>query len=236
MSQDELWMRYFALGGMSQPLELEAVVHGALSIGAADRDVVVLALNERFRELGRDCFIPYSDGSPGSPMDSAGDLSTPASAQGRHGYRDALTGVLLRDAGEDQLRQAVDQAHRTDQPLTVVFLDVDNLKGTNDTQGHAAGDRLLQALGGALRRSVRSYDVVVRYGGDEFVCALPRAGLMQATGRLESVAKRLAAAVSGATVSAGFAALRTTESLDEVVRRADQDMYANRGRQRSGPG
>jgi len=271
ITQDDLWMRYFALGGMGRPVELDAIVHDALRTTAADRDLVVLALNERFAELGRPPSIPYSDEPRDAPdelgdagAESAGptDEAEPADAaahaellqravdaladrdsslfrrlaqaQHQHAYRDTLTGVLPRDAGQDQLQRAVDHAHRTAQPLMVVFLDVDDLKRTNDTQGHAAGDLLLKALGVALRRRLRSYDVVVRYGGDEFVCGLPHAGLAQATGRVDQVSAQLDAAVPGASVTAGFAALREDDSLEDVLRRADEDMYSNRGRRHSG--
>jgi hypothetical protein len=63
LSQEELWLRYFALGGMNPPLELEAIVHDAMRTSAHDRDVVVHALNERFTELGRDHPLPYSEES-----------------------------------------------------------------------------------------------------------------------------------------------------------------------------
>jgi hypothetical protein len=56
----ELWMRYFALGGMSAALEVEAVLHGALVTSANDHDLLAVALNERFSELGRDHPIAYS--------------------------------------------------------------------------------------------------------------------------------------------------------------------------------
>jgi diguanylate cyclase (GGDEF)-like protein len=228
MSQEDLWMRYFALGGMSRPLELDAIVHGALRTTAQDRDLVVLALNERFSELGRARPIGYSD-DPGLTVDDGVD----AVAYDGHDYRDVLTGALQRGAGGEQLQRAVHQAHRTHHPLTLVFVDVDHLKHTNDTHGHAAGDAVLEALGEALRETLRSYDVVVRYGGDEFVCALPHADVLQATRRFDEVAANLSAAVAGATVSAGYAALREGESLYEVLRRADEDMYDNRRRHRS---
>ena len=239
ISQEDLWIRYFALGGMSRPLELDAIVNDALRTSAGDRDLVVLALNERLRELGVDETIPYSDELPGGEAVLAGaavasDALRLGGLTEEHAYRDTLTGVLPRDAGQDQLQRAVDQAHRTHQPLVLVFLDVDHLKRTNDSQGHAAGDFLLQSLGSALRKGLRSYDVVVRYGGDEFVCGLPRAGIAQATGRLDKVSAQLHAAVPGASVTAGFAALRDADSLEDVLRRADQDMYANRRAQRSG--
>ena len=60
LSLSELWLRYFELGGMSSPLELEALLHGALVATAHDGDVIAVALNERFHELGRDHPMPYS--------------------------------------------------------------------------------------------------------------------------------------------------------------------------------
>lgn len=60
LSCSELWLRYFALGGMTAALELEGVLHGALTTSDNDRDRIVHALNERFSELGRDRRLPYS--------------------------------------------------------------------------------------------------------------------------------------------------------------------------------
>jgi hypothetical protein len=61
LSIGALWIRYFALGGMSAPLEMEAVLFGALVADPTDRDLLAVALNERFSELGGDHPIPYSD-------------------------------------------------------------------------------------------------------------------------------------------------------------------------------
>src|SRR4051794_12494598 len=91
----------------------------------------------------------------------------------RRTYRDTLTGTLQREVGRDQLGREVDRAHRMKEPMAVAFVDVDQLKRINDERGHAAGDEALRAVGNALRTALRSYDIVMRYGGDEFVCALP---------------------------------------------------------------
>lgn len=66
LTQHELWVRYFGLGGMAAALELEAVCHGAMVAGDSDYDRIAHALNERFTELGRDHPVPYSEGS-GAP-------------------------------------------------------------------------------------------------------------------------------------------------------------------------
>jgi hypothetical protein len=65
LSIGDLWLRYFALGGMSTALEVEAILYSALIPDPHDRDVLAVALNERFSETGRDHPIPYSDDAPG---------------------------------------------------------------------------------------------------------------------------------------------------------------------------
>jgi diguanylate cyclase (GGDEF)-like protein len=146
----------------------------------------------------------------------------------RNAYRDDLTGVLSRDAGRDQLGQALDRAHRTGEPLVIAFVDVDHLKRVNDAHGHAHGDGLLRELGSALRRSLRSYDILVRYGGDEFVCGLVGSLLAPAESRFSDVARAFSRAIPGASISIGLAELREGESVDDVIDRADHNMYERR--------
>ncbi|HWL35392.1 MAG TPA: GGDEF domain-containing protein [Frankiaceae bacterium] len=148
-------------------------------------------------------------------------------------YRDDLTGLLLRDAGLDQLRGALDRARRLGEPIVVAFLDVDHLKAVNDQHGHAAGDDLLRAVGTALREGLRSYDVVLRYGGDEFLCAFVGARPADAEHRLEAVGAALSSASAGASFSFGLAELAGEASIDGLVALADGDMYARRAVQRA---
>jgi diguanylate cyclase (GGDEF)-like protein len=141
------------------------------------------------------------------------------------GYRDDLTGTLLRAAGREQLNQALGRATRTGESVVFAFLDVDHLKGVNDAHGHAEGDRLLRELGSALRHQLRSYDVVVRYGGDEFVCALPGSELPDARSRLGEIAARLRSSVVGAYFSRGLAQWEPGETLEHVIARADSALH-----------
>jgi diguanylate cyclase (GGDEF)-like protein len=159
--------------------------------------------------------------------EAAGDL--------QNAYRDDLTGTLLRDPGCEQLAAATDRAQRTGDPLVFAFLDVDGLKEINDRDGHGAGDALLQAVGTALRVGLRSYDVVVRYGGDEFVCALPGSRLADAATRFGRVQRLLVTAMSGASVSIGLAELQPDETATEAIARADGDMYRARRASRGEP-
>ena len=85
---------------------------------------------------------------------------------------DALTGIPNRQFFNDQLTRATARARRDGRKVTLLFLDLDDFKGVNDTLGHDAGDRLLKEVADRIRRSVRTGDVVARLGGDEFAVLL----------------------------------------------------------------
>jgi len=150
-------------------------------------------------------------------------------------YRDDMTGALNRRPGREQMQALFDRARRDASALTFVFVDVDGLKRVNDSLGHDQGDALLAAVGTALRLSLRSYDLVVRYGGDEFVCALPGATAAVAQESLARVRSTLHGLAPGATVSAGCAELRPADNVDDVIRRADIDLYKARSSGRPSP-
>lgn len=122
----------------------------------------------------------------------------------------------------------MDRAQRTGESLVLAFLDVDRLKQLNDSHGHEAGEQLLREVGMALQQGLRSYDVVVRYGGDEFVCALPGSPLADAEQRFIDVNASLARTSGGGSVSVGLAEMRDWESLEQAIGRADRDMYHGR--------
>ncbi|NNK47767.1 MAG: diguanylate cyclase [Gemmatimonadetes bacterium] len=88
---------------------------------------------------------------------------------------DSLTGLFNRRHFNQQLEENVGRATRYDEPLALVFLDVDHFKSVNDKFGHQAGDRCLQALARTLRESVRDSDQIARIGGEEFAILLIRA-------------------------------------------------------------
>jgi len=141
---------------------------------------------------------------------------------------DGLTGALRRDRGVADLEHELNRARRSDGRLVLAFVDVDGLKPTNDVHGHAAGDQLLRDVAMALRTGLRSYDLVVRYGGDEFLCALPGADIEGARRRFDEVARHLAERNPQASVSIGLTAFEYTDTLDELTARADAALYAGR--------
>ncbi len=97
----------------------------------------------------------------------------------------------------------------------------------NDSRGHGAGDQLLRDVAAALRDQLRDYDVVVRHGGDEFVCALPGMDMDEAHTRIQLV-RPADDSLNPWTVSAGIAVLEDDDSLDSLISRADKALYARR--------
>lgn len=143
---------------------------------------------------------------------------------------DELTGVLRRAAGISAAEREIARARRHNASLAVAFLDVDGLKEANDKTGHASGDEMLRGMVAALKEGLNPDDILLRYGGDEFVCVLPEATAKQARARLGDI--QMEAAKAGIRFSAGVADLRRNDDVVSLLARADRDLYdfkANRG-------
>jgi diguanylate cyclase (GGDEF)-like protein len=140
---------------------------------------------------------------------------------------DDLTGAHRRDAGMLELAREVIRAKRTKEPLVLAFVDVDGLKAVNDTQGHAAGDHLLGRVVDTIRSHLRGYDLIVRYGGDEFVCVLVDARIEGAAERFLLVNEELGSS-QRASISVGLAELSVRDSLDDLIARADAALRRDR--------
>jgi len=144
---------------------------------------------------------------------------------------DELTGARRRGVGLRNLADEVRRAHREGHDhLVVAYVDVDGLKSVNDGQGHPAGDKILRAVASAFKSEMRSYDLLVRLGGDEFLGVLPNVGLKAARERFGRVRSELAR--SGHAISIGYAELRRGDSADDLVDRADAALLTVRARPR----
>lgn len=145
--------------------------------------------------------------------------------------RDMLTGLDNRRVFEDRIGPMLDAAERHDRPITVASMDLDHFKQINDTLGHAAGDEALRRVAKVLSAMVRTSDLLVRMGGDEFVLVLPETELEAA----KTLAERLCGAIDRLDiragdgkrlgVSIGLVQWRPELSREEWLQRADEVLY-----------
>jgi diguanylate cyclase (GGDEF)-like protein len=147
--------------------------------------------------------------------------------------RDALTGALNRRGLEEHVEAVAAWARRHDEPVFVVFVDINGLKLANDAHGHDVGDDVIRATANALRGIVRASDFVGRWGGDEFVVLgagtpmPPEALAQRLDDRLGS--SGIPASVWCAGVSLGVGTASPVDlDFDGLVRQADRDMYERR--------
>ena len=146
----------------------------------------------------------------------------------KHATTDELTGARTRRFGLEEMSHELERAHRTGGALVLAFVDVDGLKQVNDDEGHLAGDALLKLVGETIRASVRPYDLVVRYGGDEFVCAMSNISVGEGRARFERIADALAAVNPEHSVTFGIAEADPGDGLQELLARADGDLLEAR--------
>ena len=103
--------------------------------------------------------------------------------------RDGLTGLLVRRVGEELLENQFAYAQRHNLPLSLLFIDLDNFKSVNDTFGHPAGDDVLREAAASLKRAFRGQEPVIRWGGEEFVVALPATDMSSALASVQRLAQ-----------------------------------------------
>jgi diguanylate cyclase (GGDEF)-like protein len=146
---------------------------------------------------------------------------------------DPLTDAYNRRFGLSRLSEEFSRAVRAESPLAVLMLDLDHFKAVNDTYGHLVGDRVLRAVAKTCRRVIREGDVLIRYGGEEFLVLLPGAG----AGDLTELGERIRRAVGETTVQEGDQRIAISvsvggasysddvESASALIARADAALY-----------
>jgi diguanylate cyclase (GGDEF)-like protein len=144
--------------------------------------------------------------------------------------RDALTGAYTRSFGEEFLAAQFHIAKRHDHNLSLVFLDLDNFKAINDSHGHETGDAVLKAAAEAIRGTIRQQDMLIRWGGEEFMIVLPETDGSDARILVERIAARGLGPRpdgTGQTASVGIAELSSDSAMawNLLAAAADRRMY-----------
>ena len=157
---------------------------------------------------------------------------------------DPLTNCYNRRFGLTRLREEYTRAKRSELPLGLIMFDIDHFKLVNDSHGHLIGDRVLANVAREAKLNLREGDVLVRYGGEEFLCILPGAsieGVAEVCERIRHAIEAMAVQDRGqtisCTVSLGFGSFPATPAEDEtaLIRVADEALYQakNDGRNRT---
>lgn len=156
---------------------------------------------------------------------------------------DTLTGLLNRRAFMERMEQEISRAQREKKSFSIVLADIDHFKNVNDTYGHQMGDLVLQRFTNRLKTSVRPYDFLGRYGGEEFLVCLPGADDLQTAsvaermrGQIEDMEIMLPDDSQSIRITASFGTssypIESGENVDLLIKRADDALYLakNKGR------
>ena len=141
---------------------------------------------------------------------------------------DPLTGLLNRKALAGRFAELSEQAALTGDPIALVLVDVDHFKDVNDEHGHERGDAVLKEVAYVMRRSLRSFELVYRLGGDEFLIVLPGADLglgHELAGRVREALELARPGGVTITVSVGVASARGSVSFEDMYREVDDALY-----------
>jgi len=142
---------------------------------------------------------------------------------------DALTGCINRHSLPGAVRRLEDEARHRGEIVAFVMIDLDHFKQVNDWHGHLAGDRVLRSIAQVLKQTVRSTDLLMRWGGEEFVILLKNCDIASARLRGEQIRSQVERfrddAVEPFTVSLGAASLKANESIDDLLARSDKALY-----------
>ena len=142
---------------------------------------------------------------------------------------DALTGLLSRRGFDELVLRELARSIRQRTSISVALMDIDRFKAINDTQGHKAGDLLLQQLGTALQKAVRNVDVLARWGGDEFVLLMPDTNQKEAEIAILRIKERIAPILQAWDIGLSIGVAQVREyGFEAALIEADTQMYSSK--------
>ncbi len=223
------WRQVVVMGGLAAAGVIGLALSAPLSDAVRD-----LAVTRVFQIAAMTFFAAATARATGETRRALADRTATLATQRDDAFAlastDELTGLYNRHYMRDELRRMTARASRRDRSFAIVSLDVDGLKSVNDSRGHQAGDELLRGIAAALRAVLRSEDIAVRTGGDEFVVLLPDADRTEAVKVAYRIRQRVAALGerAGHGVSTGIAVWKRGTDPDEALRQADEELYRSK--------
>jgi diguanylate cyclase (GGDEF)-like protein len=147
--------------------------------------------------------------------------------------KDSLTGLYNRQYLDEYSKQALGRVDRYENTLVLIFIDLDNFKYVNDYFGHSKGDEVLKKVAKIFQKTFRSYDIIVRYGGDEFIVLLEDKNFDRVTvnATVKKFVKRVEEGLNEFEVSASYGcavAPEETKNIDKLIELADERMYVQK--------
>lgn len=150
-------------------------------------------------------------------------------------YRDSLTGLYLREYLQVKLKENLYYMERYGRIFSLFMIDVDDFKDINDKFGHQIGDNVLWQIGNLIKKNIRSSDIPVRYGGDEFVVLMPETDINSAKKVAEKFTDKMSKVIFKkkdeefkVTFSIGLTCVRKDDTLDSIMERVDAALYSSK--------
>jgi diguanylate cyclase (GGDEF)-like protein len=201
-----------------------------ITLTAADVDALAAFSRDVSRDIERVMSAALDPSPPVASPPKAPDANAEEVKVLQHlAATDPLTGLANRRGGEKHIANEISRAKRERRPLSCILLDIDRFKNVNDTFGHQAGDQLLRDISNLLRRTVRAYDIMVRWGGEEFLLVLP--GVDRDLARVLAERVRIAVealdthGIGPVTISAGVARFENDYDFAATLKTADRRLY-----------
>jgi len=149
--------------------------------------------------------------------------------------KDKLTGLYNREFLFEVLKKISEKTKRADSKFILIFLDLNNFKNINDKYGHEEGDRVLKKVANILKQSFRKYDIVVRYGGDEFIVVIESINNINMHKILKKLEEKIKKSFAKYNVSIayGIASSDESDNIEKLIEIADMRMYQDKKTKKS---
>ncbi len=222
-----LGLASFALPG----LLAQAEAFYSFWLGQAVRGLVALVLLFNIYTVYQQLQIHRIQRQLTDQVDALGRMEVRTEEVYKLAMLDPLTGLYNRRSGEQRLAEEISRAQRHRNQLTILLLDVNDLKHVNDKFGHAAGDDLVKYFADRLKRAIRGSDLAARLSGDEFLVLLPECKIEEVQhilNRLSTLSIDFDGQEFVPTFSAGWTNYIPGELPEELLRRADDALYINK--------